>query len=247
MGLVNSGTINANASAGLTINVSSSNFNNTGTLEATGGQVTIMGPGTTFFTNDNQTTNTLTGGTYIANGRQHHFGQLAPAASKRFPANVTEENGGQLFNTTGTGTNALAALTSITSTGALTIGGVAFTDSGSFSNAGSLTILTGESFTVGTLSQISGGSLTAGTFVLDGNLSLSGATQNITTNATNLTLAGGTIENANSTNALAGLATNTARPLPSRAPATTSPPRRPASAIPARSPSTAATVSPPPS
>jgi hypothetical protein len=206
MGLVNSGTINANASSNLVISVSSSNFNNTGTLEATGGTVTIEGPGTTFFTNDNQTTNTLTGGTYIANG--HNISWAAGSGGiKTLSANVTEENGGELFNTTNN-THALAGLTSITSTGALTIGGVAFTDAGSFSNAGSLTILSGESFTVGTLSQISGGSLTAGTFVLDGNLSLSGATQTITTNATNLTLAGGTIENANSTNALAGLATN---------------------------------------
>jgi fibronectin-binding autotransporter adhesin len=208
-GLVNSGTINANASAGLTISVSSSDFNNTGTVEATGGLLTIKGPGTTFFTNDNQTTNTLTGGTYIANGTGNNIQWAAGSGGiKTLSANVTEENGGELFNTTNS-THALAGLTSITSTGALTIGGVAFTDAGSFSNAGSLTILAGESFTVGTLSQISGGSLTAGTFVLDGNLSLSGATQNITTNATTLTLAGGTIENANSTNALAGLATNT--------------------------------------
>jgi hypothetical protein len=208
MGLVNSGTINASASAGLTINVSSSNFNNTGTLEATSGKVTILGPGTTFFTNDNQTTNTLTGGTYVANGNNIAWA-AGSGGIKTLSANVTEENGGELFNTTGTGTHALAGLTSITSTGALTIGGVAFTDAGSFSNAGSLTILSGESFTVGSLTQISGGSLTAGTYVLDANLNLSGATQTITTNATNLTLAGGTIENANSTNALAGLATNT--------------------------------------
>ncbi len=45
--------------------------------------------------------------------------------------------------------------------------------------------------------------------MLDANLNLSGATQNITTNAANLTLAGGIIENANSTNALVALASNT--------------------------------------
>jgi fibronectin-binding autotransporter adhesin len=211
MGLVNSGTINANASAGLIINVSSSNFNNTGVLEATGGAVSILGPGTTFFTNDNQTTNTLSGGTYIANGTGNNISWAAGSGGiKTLSANVTEENGGELFNTTNS-THALAGLTSITATGALTIGGVAFTDAGSFSNAGSLTILTGESFTVGTLSQISGSLLTAGTYVLDANLNLSGATQTITTNGANLTLAGGTIENANSTNALAGLATNTGK------------------------------------
>jgi CO dehydrogenase/acetyl-CoA synthase beta subunit len=208
-GLVNSGTINANASNNLVISVSSSDFNNTGTIEATGGTLTIQGPGTTFFTNDNQTTHTLTGGTYIANG--HNIQWAAGSGGiTTLSANVTEEGGGQLFNTTNS-TNALAGLTSITSTGALTIGGVAFVDAGSFSNAGSLTILSGESFTVGSLTQISGGSLTVGTYVLDANLSLTGATQSITTNAATLTVAGGTIENANSTNALANLATNTGK------------------------------------
>jgi fibronectin-binding autotransporter adhesin len=207
MGLVNSGTIDANASSNLIIGVSTT-IRNTGTLEAAGGTLTITGPGTTFFTNDNQTTNTLTGGTYIANGNNIQWAAGAGGVVT-LAANVTEENGGQLFNTT-TSAHALSGLTSITTAGALTIGGVAFTDAGSFSNAGSLTLLGGESFTVASLTQINGtGTLTAGTYVLDANLNLSGATQNITTNAAKLTLAGGTIENANSTDALAGLATNT--------------------------------------
>ncbi len=161
MGLVNSGTINANASAGLLINVSSSKFRNTGTIGAAGGTLTIQGPGTTFFTNDNQTTNALTGGTYIANGNNIQWA-AGSGGIKILSANVTEENGGQLFNSTNS-SNALAGLTSITSTGALAIGGVVFTDTGNFSNAGSLRILAGESFTVGSLTQISVGSLTAGT------------------------------------------------------------------------------------
>src|SRR5260370_4500348 len=152
MGLVNSGTINANASANLIISVSSSNFNNTGTLDAAGGKVTIQAPGTTFFTNDNQTTNTLTGGTFIANG--HNIEWAAGSGGiKTLSANVTEENGGQLFNTTNS-TNAMAGLTSITSTGALTIGGVALTDTGSFSHARSLTILPGETFHVTSAAHI---------------------------------------------------------------------------------------------
>ena len=206
--LVNTGTIDANDSNNLIINVSGT-VDNTGTLEAAGGTLTIEGPGTTFFTNDNQTTDTLTGGTYIANGNNIQW-NAGSGGIKTLSANVVEENGGQLINTYNSlNTNVLAGLTSITSTGALTIGGVAFTDAGSFSNAGSLTILSGESFKVGTLTQISGSSLTAGTYVLDANLALTGATQNITTNAATLTLAGGTIENANSTNALAALASNT--------------------------------------
>jgi len=186
MGFTNNGTLDANvAGLNLAINVDSSGF-----------------------TNYNGTTHTLTGGTYIANGGNITFAAGNTTGITTLSANVTEENGGQIINTT-SGGNALAGLTSITSTGALTIGGPTFVDSGSFSNAGSLTILSGESFTVGTLSQISGGSLTAGTYVLDANLNLTGATQTITTNATNLTLAGGTIENANSTNALGALASNT--------------------------------------
>jgi hypothetical protein len=210
MGLINSGTILANASGNLLINVSNQNFSNTGTIEASGATLTIQGPGVTFFTNDNQSTGTLTGGTYIANGSNIQW-NAGPNGITTLAANVTEEGGGQLFNTNNS-TNAIAGLTSITSTGALTIGGQTFTDAGAFSNAGSLTLLSGESFTVGSLSQISGSSLTAGTYVLDANLNLSGTAQTITTNAATLTLAGGTIENtSNSTNALAGLATNSGK------------------------------------
>jgi fibronectin-binding autotransporter adhesin len=190
------------------IDASTASFHNLGTLEANGGSLIIEGPGASYFTNDNQTTGTLTGGSYIATG-----GNIEWAAGsigiKTLSATVIEENDYQVFNTTN-GTNMLANLTSITATGALTLGqygGVS--DAGAFSNAGSLTLLSGSLFSVGTLTQINGGSLTAGTYVLGANLNLSGATQTITTNAANLTLAGGTIENANSTSALAGLATNT--------------------------------------
>src|SRR3984957_18600248 len=179
---------------------------NNGTLDAnvTGANL-VIAPGNGGFTNYNGTTNTLTGGTYIANGGNLTFAGSATGITT-LSANVIEENGGQIIDTNGN-INALAGLTSITSSGSLTTD-VNFTDHGAFSNAGSLTILKGTSFTVGSLSQISSGTLTAGTYVLDANLSLSGATQSITTNAANLTLAGGTIENANNTNALAALATN---------------------------------------
>jgi fibronectin-binding autotransporter adhesin len=179
---------------------------NNGTLDANvSGQSLAILPGSGGFTNYNATTNTLTGGTYIANGGNITFAGSATGITT-LSASVVEEAGGQLIDTNGN-INALANLTSITSTGSLTTD-VNFTDPGAFSNAGSLTILKGTSFTVQSLSQISGSTLTAGTYVLDANLNLSGATQNITTNAANLTLGGGTIENANSTNALAGLATN---------------------------------------
>jgi len=192
-----------------TIDASTVSFHNIGTLAANGGSLIIEGPGSTYFANDNQTTGVLTGGSYIATGGNIEWA-AGTTGIKTLSATVIEENDYQVFNTTN-GTNMLANLTSITATGALTLGqygGVS--DAGAFSNAGSLTLLSGSLFSVGTLTQISGGgSLTAGTYVLGANLNLSGATQTITTNAANLTLAGGTIENANGTNALAGLVTNT--------------------------------------
>jgi hypothetical protein len=204
-----SGSMIANVS-GQTLNIdsaySSTGTTNDGTMEATNGGSLMVGNA---LTNYNSTTNALSGGTYIANGGDVYLPLGSSGGITTLSASVTEENGGLVLNSNDGYNNALAGLTSITSTGALTIGGVAFTDSGAFSNAGSLTILAGESFTVGSLTQISGTSLTAGTYVLDANLNLSGATETITTNAAHLTLAGGTIENANSTNALAGLAKNT--------------------------------------
>ncbi len=201
------GSMIANVS-GQTLQIQSSGVGTTndGTFEAEGGG-TLQVLGT--LTNYTSGTNTLTGGTYVANGGNVYLPLGSSGGIATLSASVTEENGGLLLNGNNSNNNALNGLTSITATGALTIGGVAFVDAGSFSNAGSLTILSGESFKVGSLTQISGGSLTAGTYVLDANLDLTGATQNITTNATNLTLAGGTIENANSTNALGALASNT--------------------------------------
>jgi hypothetical protein len=193
-------------------NLGSSNmgFTNDGTVDANvAGQTLAINVDSTGFTNWNGTTHTLTGGTYIANGGNLTFASGGTTGITTLSASATEENGGQILDSSNSLANALAKLTSITSTGALTIGGVAFTDAGSFSNAGSLTILAGESFSVGSLAQISGTTLTAGTYVLDGNLSLTGVDQNITTNAATVTLAGGTIENANSTSALANLAANT--------------------------------------
>jgi fibronectin-binding autotransporter adhesin len=195
-------------------NIGSSNmgFTNSGTLDANiAGQVLAINVNSSGFTNYNGTNTTLTGGTYIANGGDITFAAGNNTGITTLAASATEENGGQILNTTNN-SNALANLTGITSAGSLTIGGVAFTDAGSFSNAGSLTLLSGESFTIGSLAQIVSGKLTAGTYVLDANLNLSGSAQTITMNAANLTLAGGTIENtSNTTNALAGLASNTGK------------------------------------
>jgi len=185
MGFTNNGTVNSNVSGGtLAINVNGSGF-----------------------TNYNGTTHTLTGGTYIANPGNITFAAGNSIGITTLAANVVEEGGGQLINTT-SGTNALTGLTSITSTGALTTN-INFTDAGAFSNAGSLTILGSTTFKVRSLAQISGTTLTAGTYVLDSNLILTGAAQNITTNDASVTLAGGTIQDGpTATNALKNLATN---------------------------------------
>jgi hypothetical protein len=186
---------------------------NNGTFDANvSGAGLYVQPGSGGFTNYNSTANTLTGGTYIANGGNLYLPLGTSGGITTLSASATEENGGVILNSNNGNANALANLTSITSAGGLTIGGVTFNDAGSFSNAGSLTLLAGESFTIGSLSQISSGRLTTGTYVLDANLNLSGTAQTITVNAANLTLAGGTIENtSNSTNALAGLASNTGK------------------------------------
>jgi fibronectin-binding autotransporter adhesin len=210
MSLVNSGTILANDSNVLAINVSGT-VNNTGTFEATAsGGLTVTAP-TAGFLNYNSTSNTLTGGTYIANGGNITLPLGTTGGITTLAASVTEEGGSQILNSNNGNANALNGLTSITSAGALTIGTLSFTDAGAFSNAGSLTILPSTTFNVGSLSQISGGTLTAGTYVLDSNLNITGATQTFTTNAANVTLAGGLFKNANGSDAMAALASNTGK------------------------------------
>ena len=211
MGLVNTGTIIANQTNTLYIDVSSKNFNNIGAIEglAGSGNLQILGPSgsTTFFTNYSGTANSLTGGTYIANGGNILWNGGSGPGIKTLAANVTEEAGGQLLNTGKGNANFLANLTGITSAGSFTTN-VNFTDPGSFSNAGSLTILPSTTWNVASLSQISGSTLTAGTYVLDSNLRITGTPASITTDSAHLTLAGGTIFNtSNGTNALANLNT----------------------------------------
>jgi hypothetical protein len=207
MGFVNSGTINANTSAGsLFINVSAANFSNSGTLEATtGGSLVIQGP-TNSFTNYNSTTSTLTGGTYTANGGNIYFTGSASGITT-LAARVTQEASGQIINTT-TGTNAFANLSSIPSGGVLTTT-AGFTQPGAFSMLGSLNILPKTVINVGSVTNISGTTLTGGQWVLDSNLNITGTPANIVTNNSVFTLSGGTFQNtSNNANAFANLAVN---------------------------------------
>jgi len=203
MNFNNNGTVIANnPSTNLFIDVST-NFNNSGTLEAiTGGNLTIEGAANSFL-NYNGTTNTLTGGTYTANGGNIYFPASASGITT-LSARVTQEAGGQLMNST-TGTAALANLGSITSTGVLTTTAT-FAQPGAFSMAGALNLLPKTSFSVGSLAQIVSGTLTGGQWVFDSNFNITGTPAAITTNNATLTLSGGTFHNtSNNTDAMASL------------------------------------------
>jgi len=203
MNFNNNGTVIANnPAANLFVDVST-NFNNSGTLEAiTGGNLTIEGAANSFL-NYNSTTNTLTGGTYTANGGNIYFPGSASGITT-LSARVTQEAGGQLMNST-TGTPALANLSSITSTGVLTTTAT-FNQPGAFSMAGALNLLPKTSFSVGSLAQIVNGTLTGGQWVFDSNFNITGTPAAITTNNATLTLSGGTFHNtSNNSDAMASL------------------------------------------
>jgi hypothetical protein len=207
MGLVNSGTVNANVSGGsLLINVSSAGLNNTGTLQAaTGGILTIQGPANSF-ANYNATTNTLTGGTYTANAGTINFAG-STSGETVLSARVTQEAGGQIINTT-TGTNAFANLASVTSTGVFTTQ-VGFTQPGAFSMAGALNILPSTVVNVGSVTQVKNNALTGGQWVLDSSLNITGTAVHLLTNSATMTLSGGTFRNtADGSDAFASLTAN---------------------------------------
>ena len=203
--LVNSGTINANQSAGIIIQANGG-FTNSGTLAVSSGDLMHVVNGGTF-TNFSGTT--LTGGTYNIGGTLQ-IDQLGSTGGEIVTnaANIILNGTGSTFVDSAS-KDALTKLASNTATGSFTVsGGRTFTTIGNFSNLGTLNVGGSSSFTVtGTLAQISGTTLSGGTFILGGNLNV-GSGINITTNSSTLTLAGGTIESG-SNNALAGLASNT--------------------------------------
>jgi hypothetical protein len=205
MGLINSGSILANQSAGMLIQTSSAGFTNTGTLGVSSGDLMHVSGGP--FTNFSGST--LTGGTYNVSGTLqidelgNTGGEIVTNA-----ANIILNGAGSSFVDSAS-KDALANLNTNSAKGAFTVsGGRNFTTAGNFNNLGTLTVGSGSAFTVtGTLAQISGSTLSGGTFVLGGNLNV-GSGINITTNSSTLTLEGGTIMSGG-TNALLGLASNT--------------------------------------
>jgi hypothetical protein len=208
MGLLNSGTVSANVSGGnLFIDASGAGFSNSGTVQAlTGSNVTIEGAANSFL-NYNAANNTLTGGTYTANGGNIYFPGSASGITT-LAARVTQEATGQLMNSTN-GTSALANLSSIVAGGVLTTTAT-FAQPGAFSMAGALNLLPKTSFSVGSLAQISGnGTLTAGQWVFDSNFNITGTPAAIKINSAVLTLSGGTFHNtADNSNAMSSLTLN---------------------------------------
>jgi len=206
MGLVNDGTINGNISYGyIFIKVSNAGFSNNGTVETSGHALYIQGPPNSFL-NYNATTNTLTGGTYIAKSSNIFFAGSASGITT-LSARVTQGVDTGLINTT-TDSYALANLSSITPTGALTTQ-VNFTQPGAFSMLGALNLLPNTVFNVGSVTNISGGTLKGGQWVLGSDLKITGTPQSILTNSATVTFSGGTFRNtADGSDAFATMQTN---------------------------------------
>ncbi len=211
MTLVNSGTINANQSAGLTIQANGG-FNNQGTLSVSSGDLMHVFGGP--FSNFSGTT--LTGGTYNVTGTLK-IDQLGSTGGEIVTnkANISLNGGASSF-VDAAGKDALTKLNANATGSAFTItGGRNFTTLGNFTNNGTLTVGSGNSkFTVnGNLGNFNSTTKTlmGGTYNLTGTLQFNGA--NIVTNAGKITLNGASsqIINQTSVNALANFATNAAR------------------------------------
>jgi hypothetical protein len=211
MGLINSGTIEANnADHGLVIQTSSSGFINNGTLKVASGSFmhVLGGP----FTNFAGTT--LTGGTYNVTGTLE-IDELGSTGGEIVSnaANIILNTPASSF-VDAAGKNALSNLAVNAAAGKFTLsGGQNFTTVGNFTNNGTLTVGSGSTFKVPTgkrLTNFSGTTLTGGTYNVSGTLKFPGA--NIVTNAANITLTGTSskILNATGANGLANFATNAA-------------------------------------
>ena len=190
MGLVNTGTILANQSSLLEIDVSTAGFDNKGTLTVNNSDTLEITGAANSFANFNSGTGALTGGTYVVNGTLKFDGanivtNAATITLSGTTAAIIDQNG----------KNALANFATNASTGSFTLAGNhSLTTTGAFSNAGILKISTGSTLTLGgNFSQ------TAGTTTVDGNLTTADAINisggfvygNAGTLAGNLDLTGG--------------------------------------------------------
>jgi hypothetical protein len=171
MTLVNSGTINANQTAGMIIQTSGS-FTNNGTLAvASGDLMHILGGAFTNFSGG-----ALTGGTYNTSGTLE-IDQLGSAGGEiaTNAANITLQ-GAAANIVDAAGKGALTSIATNATAGSLSLaGGGTLTTAGNFTNAGKLTIGTGSSFTVGgpaLFSQKSGITTANGTLSASGGVNV---------------------------------------------------------------------------
>jgi hypothetical protein len=203
LGIVNTGTIEANQSTALLILPSSAGLNNEGTLSVSAGDTMQVGTATGgALLNFSGTT--LTGGTYTVDGTLK-FGASGTSVVTD-AANITLTGAGAKILDFAA-QNVLTDLATITSAGSFTIGsGANFTTAGNFTNDGRLTANTGSTFTVtGTLSNFDSttDTLTGGTYTVGGKLEFAGA--DVVKDAANITM-NGTGEIVNSTSSTNGLA-----------------------------------------
>ena len=200
---------------------------NSGTVNATGGTLTIAGSGTTSntgtmavqsastlditntFTNFNSGTGTLTGGTYNVNGGTFQFNG-ANIVTNAADIILTGA-GSQIISDTDA--NALANFA--TNNGTFQLGaGRSFTTSGpggNFTNNGSLIVGGGDTFQVsGALSNFASSTLTGGIYYVAGTLQFGASGSQLVTNDANLTLAGtgAKLLNLGGSNLLSGFNTN---------------------------------------
>lgn len=165
MPITNSGTIMATQTTPLIINSGSYGFSNSGKLSANSGcSLNIEG---TF--NNLSGAGTLTGGTYNVTGTLGLPGGIVSNA-----ASITLTGSKAEILNSSTSANALAGLTSNTTTGALSVqSGQALTIATSLTNSGKATVGTGSSLTIsGTYTQSGGTTTVDGTLTATSGLTL---------------------------------------------------------------------------
>lgn len=169
MGLVNSktGMVVADCTkTPLIVEVSSAGFQNNGTVEVRKGDELIITGAANSFLNFKNSTNTLTGGTYIVDGTL----KFDNANIVTNAANITLFGTASAILNNLNGNNALANFATNASAGSFTLSGDRnFTTAGAFSNAGKLTISKGSTFTVGSTNNFK---QTAGTTTVSGTLAV---------------------------------------------------------------------------
>src|SRR5580658_602797 len=202
--LTNNGTVNATGGT-LTIAGNSTTTTNNGTMAVQAGSTLTI---TDAFSNFNSTTNTLTGGTYDVNGGTFQFNNanIVTNAADIILAGAGSQIVDQNNN------NALANFATNAAGGIFQLGaGRSFTTAGNFTNNGSLIVGSGDLFKVtGSLTNFASSTLTGGSYFDAGTLQFGASGTGIATNDAKITLstAGWSMINLGGGNLLTNLATN---------------------------------------